>query len=321
MKASPTLRRAADEPADRDRSGGGGDPRAPPCEPCPLGCETRSPGDVRDLGVAHRVRPRRPSSRLAVDAEQPSRVGGVARPDPDLAAVGVHAPRPLCLVERMSTRIGSSVSFRTWCAPPAPPGSTRRHRAGARAPPPDRGGWDGRRSRGATPRCRTRSGTGRSARRLELVDARAELLGADPLADRCASPREPGPVAAQVEVAVEDVVRIHDVGGPSRTPAAASASASAPASPCRPLRPRASGADRPRRRRPSSRARRFRAASRPAATPFAPNRSARTPTRITISQIPRPNGIAADATRVADRAAPCAFPRMRHSQRAGAVSP
>ena len=31
-------------------------------------------------------------------------------------------------------------------------------------------------------------------------------------------------------------------------------------------------------------------------TPFAPNRSARTPTRITISQIPRPKGIGADAT-------------------------
>ena len=36
-------------------------------------------------------------------------------------------------------------------------------------------------------------------------------------------------------------------------------------------------------------------------TPFAPKRSARTPTRMTISQIPSPNGIDGDATRVGDR--------------------
>ena len=156
---------------------------------------------------------------------------------PILPLSGYTAASGLCFVESMSTRIGSSVSLRTWCAPSGPSRKHTTSPGSSRARPPDRGGSDGRRSRGATPRCRTRSGTGRFARRArELVHARTELLGADPLADRCASPPRTRAGRGSGRGRRRRRCTLTTSKGRHRTPAAASVSASPPASPCRPLR-------------------------------------------------------------------------------------
>src|SRR4029079_18821446 len=116
--------------------------------------------------------------------------------------------------------------------------------------------------------------------------ARPELDAADPLADRGASPREPGLVAALVELALEQVERPHGPGSftSGSVCGAFGGFSSSPASSMRrgSTSPTASFTSRmlvPRRRATCG-------------TPFAPNSSASTASRITTSQTPNPNGTA-----------------------------